>query len=66
MKQEIKYIQGARYAVTKDIFPPKYSIIRLIGKTGYEHMQSFRRKQDALNTLNDNDITPTQYKHNRP
>lgn len=36
------------YSVMKGIYPPKYSVVRLIGDNGgYEHIKSFKGKKEA-------------------
>jgi hypothetical protein len=62
-----KIVTGLQYAVTNEIYPPKYSVIRLIGKTGYSHVESFKRKQDAINLIiSGNGTYIKTYKHNLP
>jgi len=57
MKQEIKSLikQGVEYAVVNDIYPPKWSIIQLIGTSGsYTHIKLWNTRKGACSDVVDN------------
>lgn len=46
-----------RYAITNEVYPPRYSVIELIGEHGsYSHVKSFSTKKDAVKYAEENGI----------
>lgn len=62
---ENNIILGERYAVTNGIYPPKYSVIKLIGKTGYSFVENFSRKWMAESHIVNNGGILEKYEHDR-